>query len=137
MTEEKQELQTAEKEEAKLAEGVERVSPRKTFIPRVDIYETEEELVLLADMPGVAINDVEITLEKNELKLQGHVQIPAPENMQLAYAEYEVGDYERTFTVSDEIDREKINATMKDGVLYLRLPKAAPAKTRKIEVKSA
>lgn len=130
-------VQEAEKQEAVVAEGVERTRDRKVFIPSADIYETDDALVLVADMPGVDENSVEITLEKNVLTINGYVDFVQPDNFSLAYAEYEVGDYERSFTLSNTIDFNKIEASLKNGVLYVTLPKSGPAKTKKISVKAA
>jgi len=133
------ELQTmeAEKQEVESVEGAERTRARRAYVPRVDIYETDDAIVLLTDMPGVDENSIDITLEKNVLTINGYVETDAPDNYSLAYAEYESGDYERSFNLSNEIDREKIEATVKNGVLRLHLPKAGPAKTRKITVKGS
>lgn len=139
MTNATKELQpeVIEKQEVEIAEGAERTRPTKAFVPRADIYETDDSLVIVADMPGVDESSIDITLEKNVLHLKGAVDFEQPENFGLAYAEYEIGDYERSFTLSDEIDRDNIEATINDGVLRVFLPKAGPAKTRKISVKSA
>jgi HSP20 family molecular chaperone IbpA len=133
------ELQTleAEKQEVETVDGAERTRARRAYVPRVDIYETGEAIVLLTDMPGVDEKSVDITLEKNVLTINGTVETETPDNYSLSYAEYESGDYERSFNLSNEIDREKIEATVKNGVLRLNLPKAAPAKTRKITVKGS
>lgn len=128
---------TIQKQEAHDIEGAERTRTRRVYIPRVDIYETGEAVVLLADMPGVNEQDVDITLEKNVLSITGYVQATEREGYSLAYSEYSEGDYERTFALSDEVDRNRIEATMKDGVLKLVLPKADEVKTRKIAVRSA
>jgi len=136
MTTETKELQEVEKQEI-TTEGVERTRARKAYVPRVDIFETADEIVVVADMPGVDENSVEITLEKNVLSLAGYVEPSRPEAYSLAYAEYDQGDYQRSFTLSDEVDRENIQATVKNGVLRLHLPKAAPVKARKIAVKAA
>lgn len=124
------------KQEAEIVEGAERTHNNRVFVPRVDIYETNEEIVVVADMPGVDESGVDILLEKKELKISGFVKPFEPEGFQLAYQEYAVGDYERSFTLSEEIDRNRIEAKMKDGVLQLHLPKAPEFKTRKIEVKA-
>jgi HSP20 family protein len=138
MATESKELQTVEAEKQEITtEGVERTRARRAYIPRVDIYETEDALVMLADMPGVDENSVDITLEKNVLSINGYVEPEQPDSYSLAYGEYEVGDYQRSFTLSDEIDRDKIEAIVKNGVLRLYLPKAGPAKTRKIMVKAS
>ena len=104
------------------------------YVPRVDIYESADEMVVVADMPGVDESLVDITLEKNVLTINGQVEPEQPENYRLAYAEFEVGDYRRSFTLSNRIDQENIKAVVKNGVLRLWLPKAAVAKSRKIAV---
>ena len=129
--------QDVEKQEVEVAEGTERTRPGRASVPRADIYETEEALVLLADMPGVDQNTLDITLEKNVLSIRGLVETQNPDNYNLAYAEYEVGDYERNFTLSDGIDTDNISASLKNGVLQINLPKAGPAKARKINVSAA
>jgi HSP20 family protein len=86
-------------------------------------------------MPGVDENSVDITLEQNVLTINGYVAPVEPEGYRLAYAEYRVGDYQRRFTISDQTDRDKIEAMMKDGVLRLHLPKMEPT-ARKIAVKA-
>jgi HSP20 family protein len=136
MTEESQvALQEAEKRE--VAEtGTERTRDRLAFVPRADIYETDDTIVVVADMPGVDESSLDITLENNELTINGYVEPMQPEDYSLTYAEYREGDYVRSFRLSDEIDREGIEATLKDGVLRLNLPKVKEARTRKIEVRA-
>lgn len=112
----------------------EKVRNVKTFIPRVDIYETKEALFLIADMPGVDEKTVDVELEKNILTISGRVENGRVKDYNLVFSEYEVGDYERTFTLSDEIDREKIKASVKQGVLRLELPKAEKIKPKKIAI---
>lgn len=109
----------------------------KVFVPQVDILESENQILLLADLPGVDEQGLEVTLEKNVLTLRGKVQSQGPEGYQLAYSEYEVGNFERAFTVSNDIDRQGIEAVIKDGVLRLTLPKAKHAVLQKIAVKTA
>jgi HSP20 family protein len=87
------------------------------------------------DMPGINENAFEITLEKNILNVKGYFQVEEPNDYTLTLSEYETGDYERSFRVSDEIAKDKIEAVYKDGVLRLTLPKAEQAKARKIAVK--
>jgi HSP20 family molecular chaperone IbpA len=125
-----------EKRENEAGEVAERTRTGRTYIPRVDIYETADGVVLLADMPGVDENSVAVTLEKNILTIEGRVDFVRPEGYDLAYAEYGVGDYYRTFALSDEVDRARIEASVKNGVLKLTLPKAESARTRKVQVKS-
>ena len=128
--------QESEKQEAAVADGTERTRARRVFVPRVDIYETDDDIFAVADIPGVDGKSVEITLEKNVLTINGFVEPEQSDKYSLSYAEYEMGDYERSFKLSNEINQDKVEATVKDGVLHLRLPKAGPAKTRKISVKT-
>lgn len=123
------------KREATTQQGVERTRTGKIFVPAVDIYETREAMVIVADMPGVDENNVEVNLEKNVLTIYGHVEPTAPAGHTLAYAEYALGDYQRAFTISNAIDWEGISGVIKEGVLKLTLPKAGPAKATKIAVK--
>ena len=92
-------------------ENIDRVAKRRTFVPAVDIYEYDNEVIVTADMPGVDENRVDITLEKNILTIKGSVIDEEPENLDKVYSEYSVGDYKRTFSLSDEIDSEGIRAT--------------------------
>jgi HSP20 family molecular chaperone IbpA len=87
-------------------------------------------------MPGVDEKSIDITLEKNVLTIYGTVEADIPENHNLFLSEYGIGDYQRVFTLSDEVDREKIQAIVNNGVLKLILPKAEAAKTKKIQVKA-
>ena len=128
------ELNIQETEKQEIAEtGAERTRSRLAFVPRTDIYETHEAIVLVTDMPGVDESTLDITLENDVLTLNGCVEMAYPEGYGLAYGEYRVGDYERSFTLSSKVDRDKIEATVKDGVLRLYLPKAEPS-MRKIAV---
>ena len=124
---EKQELQT----------DAEQTRPGVIFTPAVDIFESEKEITVLADMPGVASDGVTIDLHNNELRITGEVDPQGSENETYLLREYETGRFHRHFSLSDRIDQEKISASMKDGVLRLVLPKVEKAKPRKIEVKSA
>lgn len=105
------------------------------FMPRADIYETKDALVVLADMPGVEESGVDISLDKNELSVRGTVKSTKFDEHRLTHEEYAVGDYARSFTVGNDIDRANISATLKNGVLKLVLPKAQQALARKIAVK--
>jgi HSP20 family molecular chaperone IbpA len=122
-------------EQELIQEDNERTRECRCFIPRTDIYEVDDDIILTLDMPGINENAVEITLEKNILNVKGFAQIDDPGEYSLAAAEYEIGDYERSFRISDAVNRDKINAVYKDGVLRLTLPKAEQAKPRKIAVK--
>ena len=124
------------KQEAETPAGVERASSRRVYVPRVDIYEAGDQVILTADMPGVDESSVDITLEKNVLTIEGRVDMEWPQEYELAYAEYGVGDYHRTFALSNEVDQSRIEATVKNGVLRLVLPKSEVARTRKIAVRA-
>lgn len=104
--------------------------------PLIDIHEVPEGLILEADLPGAAENRLQIQLEDNVLTLHAHVPPPAPEGSRTIHEEYHVGDFQRSFILSDEVDRSRISAELKNGVLRLVLPKAERAKTRRIEIKS-
>jgi HSP20 family molecular chaperone IbpA len=108
---------------------------RPSFVPPADIYETKDAIVVLAEMPGVASDSVDITLERRVLTIRGRSAGNEHAGYQRVYNEYVDGVYERVFTLSDNIDRDRIEATLKDGVLHLVLPKAETAKARKIELK--
>jgi HSP20 family protein len=136
MTEETKAMEV-EKQEMVPAEDTERTRETCCFVPRADIYETGDKIVVVTDMPGVSAESLDITLEKNILTINGYVEPEIPEGYALAWAEYRTGDYQRSFRISDEIDRDQIEATIKNGVLHLDLPKSTAAKTRKISVKTA
>ena len=114
----------------------ERTHERPAFMPRVDIYETETGLVVVADLPGVSQKGLEVTLEKRVLSIYGRVEEDAPEGHSLAYREYAVGDFERQFTLSGDFDINGIEATLKYGVLHLAIPRSPEAAAKRIEVRS-
>jgi HSP20 family molecular chaperone IbpA len=103
------------------------------YVPRFDIWETDDELVLCGDMPGVKTDDVDIRFESRELVIHGKVE-PRNEQAQYVYQEYGIGDYHRTFTIGEAIDSTKISASMRDGVLTVHLPKTDQMKPRRIKV---
>lgn len=135
MAKKDQAMEVQEQEEAPVDE-MERTRSRRSFVPRADIYETENEIIVLADIPGANEKTVDITLEKNVLSITAYVEPATPSGFNIAYAEYEEGDYQRSFRLSNEIDRDKIEAIVSEGVLRLRLPKSQGAGTKKIEVKT-
>lgn len=135
MANEKQALDV-KKEELTTTDDTERTRECACYIPRTDIYETEDDIILLTDIPGISSDNLDIKLEKNVLTINGYNELENLEGYQLAFQEYEPGDYQRSFTLSNEIDQEKIEASVKNGVLRLTLPKAGPAKTKKISVKT-
>jgi len=136
MTQE-QSLQVQDAEKREIEEsGTERTRDQLAFVPWADIYETADALVLLVDMPGVDQGSVDIMLENDVLSLNGYVQPEEMGEYSPAFVEYRVGDYVRSFTLSDQIDRDGIEATMRDGVLRLYLPKIKEARKRKIEIQA-
>ncbi len=124
------------KKEAEIMQTPERARAERVFHPQVDILARKDDIVVIADMPGVDEQSVDVNLEKNMLSIYGRVEENPFEGFRPLHMEYGIGDYERTFTLSDEIDRDRIEASMKNGVLTLVLPKAAAAKSRKIAVKA-
>jgi len=123
--------------EERLPDTSERTRQRSCFVPKSNIFETEDQIVIVMDMPGVQNKDIDISLEKNVLTVIGYTELDEPEGYTLAMAEYNAGDYERSFRISNQIEQEKIEAEYKNGVLRLSLPKAEEAKKRKIDVKVA
>jgi HSP20 family protein len=133
----KDQTMEVQKQEETPADEMERTRSRRSFVPRADIYETESEIIVIADIPGANEKTVDITLEKNVLSITAYIEPAIPNGFEVAYAEYEEGDYQRSFRLSDEIDRDKIEATVSEGVLHLRLPKAIEKMTKKIAVTAA
>ena len=125
------------KEKAEVTTPAEQTKPGVVFTPPVDIFETDKEITLLADMPGVKADSLNIDLHENVLTLDGGVQSPEGNDEVDVFREYRTGKYYRQFTLSQAIDQSKIEAAMKDGVLRLRLPKVEEATPRKIAVKAS
>jgi HSP20 family molecular chaperone IbpA len=107
-----------------------------TNTPLIDIHEGPEGLLLEADLPGVTEDRLKVHLEDNVLILQAKVSSPFPQGARVLHEEYRVSDFYRSFILSDEVERSRISAELKNGVLCLMLPKAERAKTRRIEIKS-
>jgi HSP20 family protein len=128
------ELKIREKQE--LTTPAEQTRPGLVFAPSVDIFETDKELVLLADMPGVKAGDLSIDLRDDTLTLAGDVQPGQGPDESDILIEYEVGKYYRQFSLSEIIDQARIDAKLEDGVLRLTLPKVEKATPRRIEVQS-
>jgi HSP20 family protein len=115
--------------------GTESTRNGNYFAPRVDIIETENELLLYADMPGVRPEDIDLRYENGELTLHGKAQRPGGHG-NLILAEYEVGDYYRVFRVHETIDPSKIDAEYKNGVLVVHLPKQEAVKPKQVTVRA-
>lgn len=107
-----------------------------TYLPPVDIWETAESIMLTADMPGVDDKSVDILLDRNLLTIRGKAAVEAPAGFRPAYREYASGNYERSFTLGETIDRSGVQATVRNGVLSLVLPKVKEARPRRIEVQA-
>lgn len=129
---ERREMEAQEKREVE--ERHETTTEGKRYAPHTDISESEDALTVVMDMPGVVKEDVTVTVEEDRLAVTGEIRFGDYEGMRPVYTEYNVGHFERTFVLSNEIDRDAISAEMKDGVLTLRLPKAETAKPRRIEI---
>src|SRR5262245_45372805 len=112
------------------------LAARQTFTPRVDILESAQELVLLADLPGVRADDVEVHFERGELTVFGRVTSPPRAGTWLA-GEYRAGDFYRAFLIGQEVDAAGIHAELRHGVLTVHLPKASFARARRIPVQGA
>jgi HSP20 family protein len=127
-----QELAVREKQE--LANKEEKTVPGRYFVPASDIFETEEALTVIMEMPGVEKKNINIALENDVLRVEGQIDFSQYQGMEPLYTEYNVGHYSRAFTLSGKIDRENIGAQLDDGVLTLTLPKVKNAVPRRIAV---
>lgn len=125
-------LDTQQKKELEAAE--EQTVPGKFYVPYTDIHETKDALVVTMEMPGVEKKMIDVKIEKNVLAVEGRIDFAAYEDLDPLYTEYNVGHYRRSFTLSSEIDRDKIAARVEDGVLTLDLPKITKEAARKIKV---
>ena len=127
-----QELAVREKKE--LATKEEKTVPGRHYIPYADIYETDEALTVVMEMPGVEKKDITIALENDLLRVDGQIDFSKYEGMEPVYTEYNIGHYTRSFTLSNKIDQQQISAQLDDGVLTLTLPKTKEAQPRKIPI---
>jgi len=130
----RQELQVQQKRELEKKEE-ESTIPVRVFLPTADIYETNDALNVVLEMPGVDKNSVDIRVEDGVLKIEGRLDFSKYQGLQPLYTEYNVGHYSRSFRLSSKIDQNKIAAELNDGVLSLVLPKVEEAKPRTIQVK--
>jgi len=127
-----QELAVRDKKE--LVSKEEKTVPGRSYVPYGDIYETDEALTVVLEMPGVEKKDLDISLENNVLRVDGRLEFSKYDGMEPLYTEYNVGHYTRSFTLSNKIDQEHISAQLDDGVLTLTLPKAKEAHPRRISI---
>ena len=111
--------------------------PRRAVLPAVDVFEDASGITLLADMPGVSKDRLELRVEGDSLSIEGSMQPQTPDGLEAVYAEVRVPRFRRSFTLSRELDSAKIEANLKDGVLRLRIPKQAYAQPRRIEISTS
>jgi HSP20 family protein len=128
----KQELQVQRKRE--LDKKEEGTIPVRVFVPTADIYETQDALKVILEMPGVEKGNVDVHVEDGVLNVEGRLDLTKYKGLQLLYTEYNIGHYSRSFRLSNKINQEKIGAELKEGVLSLTLPKVEEAKPRTIQV---
>ena len=124
MSDNKQALQKSDREDT------------RAVLPRVDVFEDDSGITLLADLPGVPRDKLELKVEGDTLLVEGTVQPLTPDGLEAVYAEVRVPRFRRSFTLSRELDTQRIDANLKDGVLTLRIPKQAHAQPRRIDVQA-
>lgn len=125
----------AVREKRELVSKDEKTVPGRFYVPYTDVYETDDALTVVMEMPGVDRKDVDVSLENDVLRVQGTIDFAKYEGMEPVYTEYNVGHYARSFTLSGKVNQDQISAQLEDGVLTLTLPKAAEAKPRRIAIK--
>jgi HSP20 family molecular chaperone IbpA len=128
-----QELQTQKKREHDQRQ--ESTIPARVFVPTADIYESQDALTVILEMPGVERDNVDVRVEEGMLNIEGRLDPVKYQGLLPLYTEYNIGHYARGFRLSSKIDQSKITADLNDGVLCLTLPKAEQAKPRTIKVK--
>ena len=120
-----------------VAKRSERPEEVQALLPQVDVYENKDGILLVADLPGVSKDKLELRVDNDTLLIEADIVQDTPENMEAAYAEVRLSRYRRAFSLSSELDSSKIDAQLRDGVLSLRIPKHPHAQPRRIEVKVA
>ena len=128
----KQELQVQQKRE--LDKKEESTIPVRVFVPTADIYETQDALKVILEMPGVEKGNVDVHVEDGVLNVEGRIDLTKYQGLQPLYTEYNIGHYSRSFRLSNKINQDKIGAELKEGVLSPTLPKVEEAKPRTIQV---
>jgi HSP20 family protein len=126
------ELHVQQKREVDKAQ--EPTTPMRAFLPTTDIFENEDALTVVLEMPGVDKSNIDVDIENGVLTVEGRINFDKYKGMQPIYSEYNVGPFRRSFRISSRVDQDKIKAEMRDGVITLVLPKAEEAKPRRIEV---
>jgi HSP20 family protein len=127
-----QELQVQQKREVESKQ--EATIPARVFVPAADIFETDEALTVILEMPGVDKDKVDVKVENDVLQIEGWIDFSRYEGLQPVYTEYNIGNYARSFQLSSKIDQDRISAELRDGVMTLVLPKSEKARPRKIAV---
>ena len=122
------------KEKKEVVSKEEKTVPSRYFLPTTDIYETDEALTVVMEIPGVEKKDIDVNLENDVLRVEGRIDFSKYEGLEPLYTEYNVGHFARAFTLSRKIDRQQINAQVEDGVLTLTLPKAKEAQPRRAAI---
>jgi HSP20 family molecular chaperone IbpA len=112
----------------------EKTVPARSFLPTTDIYETDEALTVVMEIPGVEKKDIDVDLESDVLRVEGRIDFSKYEGLEPLYTEYNVGHFARAFTLSRKIDQQQITAQVEDGVLTLTLRKAKEAQPRRIAI---
>jgi HSP20 family protein len=112
----------------------EATTPARVFLPQTDIFETDQALTLIIEMPGTDKDKVDVRVENDMLQIEGWINFSRYDGLQPLYTEYNIGNYARSFQLSSKIDQERISAELRDGVMTLVLPKSEQAKPRKITV---
>jgi HSP20 family molecular chaperone IbpA len=125
-------LQVQEKKE--LTTKGEKTVPARYYVPATDIYETDEALTVVMEVPGVERDDIEVNVENDVLNVEGRIDFSKYEGLEPLYTEYNVGHFSRAFTLSSKIDQQQIGAQIEDGVLTLMLPKVKEAQPRRIKI---
>ncbi|MEW8505104.1 MAG: Hsp20/alpha crystallin family protein [Candidatus Thiodiazotropha sp.] len=110
--------------------------PQRSIRPEVDIYEDATGIVLKADLPGVTREGLDIQVDKETLSIDGKAEIEMPEAMQALHADVRATRYQRSFSLSGELDGDRAEASLNDGVLSLRIPKREQYQPRKIEIRN-
>jgi len=128
----KQELQVQKKREVE--KGQESTTPTRAFVPSADIYESDNALTVVLEMPGVSKEEIDVGIEDGVLTVEGRIDFSKYEGLQPVYSEYNVGPFRRIFRISSQIDQSGITAKLQDGIITLELPKAEAAKPRRIQV---
>lgn len=125
----------AVREKRELAAKEEKTVPGRFYVPYTDVYETSDALTVVMEMPGVDRGNVDVALENDVLRVEGKIDFSKYQGLEPVYTEYNVGNYTRSFSLSDKVDQENISAQLEDGVLTLVLHKVAAARPRRIAVK--